>query len=153
MEAVYGTFHPDAEKRFRDSLPAAEFKQVQWKRIHLAIHYCNQISNNSQVFLSWTRHERKHSWLAMNPGMRKTAKNLRAACLQSGLSAMLIRTRLRWWLVRMALLPFAAPPSFGSLLNHGSWDMISFYERVKALAEIFSLSYGDEYHQKFMQAL
>jgi hypothetical protein len=31
--------------------------------------------------------------------------------------------------------------------------MISLYERVKVLAEIFSLAYGEEYHEKLMQAL
>lgn len=153
MEALYGTFHPDVEKPFRDSMSPAEFRQWQWKRIHLAIHYCNQISNNTQVFLSWIRHERKHSWLALNSGMRKTAKDLRAASLKASLTAMLIRGRLRWWLVRMALLPFAAPPTFATLVDLGSWEMISVYERVKKLAEVFSLAYGEEYHDKLMQAL
>jgi hypothetical protein len=153
MEAVYGTFHPDPEKHFRNSLPAAEFKRIQWKRIHLAIHYCDQISNNAEVFLSWTRYEQKQSWLAVNPGVRKTVRELRIACLQSRLSVFMIRSRLRWWLVRMALLPFAPPPSFVTLVNAGSWEMISFYETVTALAEVFSLAYGEEYHQKLMQAL
>ena len=153
MEALYGTFHPDPEKRFRESLSPREFKRIQWKRIHLAIHYCNQIVNNAHVFLTWTRYERKQTWLADYPGIKKTAHDLRIACLQSSLSAFVIKSRLRWWLVRMALVPFAPPPSFATLLKHGSWDMITFYERVKALAEIFSLSYGDEYHEKLMQAL
>jgi hypothetical protein len=152
VDALYGTFHPDVEKYFRDSMPATEFKQWQWKRIHLAIHYCNQISNNTQVFLSWTRHERKHSWLAMNPEMRRTAKELRAACLRSSLTAILIRSHLRWWLLRMALLPFAVPPTFSALLELGSLEMISFYEKVKTIAETFSLGYGEEYHDKLMQA-
>lgn len=153
MEAVYGTFHPDPEKHFRNSLPAAEFKRIQWKRFHLAIHYCDQISNNAQVFLSWTRHERKQSWKALSPGVRTTVQELRVACLQSRLSVFMIRSRLRWWLVRMALLPLAAPPSFATLVNLGSWEMISFYETVTTLAEVFSLAYGEEYHAKLMQAL
>lgn len=37
----------------------AEFKEMQFKRIHLAIHYCTQLSNNAQVLLSWTRYERE----------------------------------------------------------------------------------------------
>ena len=53
----------------------------------------------------------------------------------------------------MALLPFAQPPSFSTLFERGSSDMISFYETVKAMAEVFSLAYGDDYHQKLMQAL
>jgi hypothetical protein len=153
MEALFGTFHPDPEKHFRTSLPAAEFKRIQWKRIHLAIHYCDQISNNARVFLSWTRYEQKQNWLAVIPGVRKTVRELRIACLQSRLSVFLIKSRLRWWLLRMALLPFAPAPSFVTLVRLGSWEMISLYERVKVLAEIFSLAYGEEYHEKLMQAL
>lgn len=153
MEALYGTFHPDPEEHFRTSLPPAEFKRIQWKRIHLAIHYCDQITNNAQVFLSWTRYEQKQSWLAINPGVRKTVRELRTACLQSRLSVFVIKSRLRWWLFRMALLPFAPAPSFVTLVRLGSWEMITFYERMKALAEVFSLAYGEEYHEKLMQAL
>jgi hypothetical protein len=153
MEALYGTFHPDPEKGFRNSLSSQEFKRIQWKRIHLAIHYCNQIVNNAQVLLSWTRYEREQTWLDKHPGIKKTAQELRIACLQSTLSAFVIKTRLRWWLVRMALLPFAPPPTFATLVNLGSWEMISFYETVTTLAEVFSLAYGEEYHEKLMQAL
>jgi hypothetical protein len=35
-----------------------------------------------------------------------------------------------------SLLPFAAPPSFESLLAAGSWEMISLYERIQQLAEL-----------------
>src|SRR5438105_774264 len=86
MEALYGTFHPDPEKTFRESLTPQEFRRIQWKRIHLAIHYCNQIVNNAQVLLSWTRYEGKQTWLADHPGIKKTAHDLRIACLQSSLS-------------------------------------------------------------------
>lgn len=153
MEALNGTFHPEVEEQVKSSLPWPEFKRVQWKRIHLAIHYCNQISNNARVFLGWTRHEREQGMEWMNPGTRRSVRELRIACMQSRFSAFLIRARLRWWLVRMALLPFAPPPSFAALVDRGSSDMISFYETVKTMAEVFSLAYGDDYHQKLMQAL
>ena len=153
MGALNGTFHPEVEDSFRSSLPWPEFKRVQWKRIHLAIHYCNQISNNAGVFLGWTRHERQQGMGWMNSGTRKSLHELQIACIQSLLAAFLIRVRLRWWLLRMALLPFAPPPSFATLVQRGSSDMISFYETVKAMAEVFSLAYGAEYHQKLMQSL
>lgn len=153
MEALNGTFHPEVEDHFRSSLPWPEFKRVQWKRIHLAIHYCNQISNNAGVFLGWARHEREQGMDWMNSGVRKSVQELRIACNQSLLAAFMVRARLRWWLIRMALLPFAQPPSFATLAQQGSSDMISFYETMKVMAEIFSLAYGDDYHQKLMRAL
>jgi hypothetical protein len=53
----------------------------------------------------------------------------------------------------MGLLPFAAPPSFQRILAAGSWDMITLYERIQRLAELFSLCFGDEYHEKLMGAM
>jgi hypothetical protein len=153
MEALYGTFHPEAEEHFKNTLPEGEFRTVQWKRIHLAIHYCDQISNNARVFLGWTRYERKESWEVMTHGVRKTVQELRIASLQCRLSALVVRARLRWWLVRTTLMPFAPLPSFSTLSRLGSAEMISFYETVRALAEVFSLAYGDEYHEKLTQAL
>ena len=153
MEALYGTFHPEAEDNFRNSLPWPEFKRVQWKRFHLAIHYCNQISHNAWVFSGWTRHERREGLDTLNKSLRKTVRELNVACLQTRLSSFVIRTRLHWWLVRTALLPFAPPPSFNTLVRVGSSEMISFYQNVIALAEVFSLAYGEDYHQKLMEAL
>jgi hypothetical protein len=153
LEALYGTFHPEAEDQLKKTLPEKEFRTVQLKRIHLAIHYSDQISHNARVFLGWTRHERQESWQGMTHGVRKTVQELRIACIQCRLSAFLIRTRLRWWLVRTTLMPFAPLPSFSTLSRLGSADMIAFYEMVRAQAEVFSLAYGDEYHQKLMQAL
>jgi hypothetical protein len=153
MEVVYGTFHPEAEEQLREKLPAQEFKKVQWKRFHLAIHYCKDLAHNARVLHGWARHARKENWDEMSVGVQNTVQELRIACTQSRISAFLIRTRLRWWLVRSALLPFLPLPSFKRLLRAGSADMISFYEKVKQQAELFSLAYGDDYHDRLMEAL
>jgi hypothetical protein len=55
--------------------------------------------------------------------------------------------------VRMAIAPFAQPPTFKTLIGLGSADMISFYQRARELAEGFSLIYGKDYHQKLVEAL
>jgi hypothetical protein len=101
----------------------------------------------------WTKHERGQNWDMLEDYLQQTILSLRDTCVQCRLSSLMIRVSLRWWLVRMALLPFATPPSFATLVDRGSSDMISFYENVKTLAEVFSLAYGDDYHQKLMQAL
>lgn len=153
MEVIYGTFHPEAEEQLREKLPAREFKKVQWKRFHLAIHYCKDVAHNACIFQGWARHERKHSWDEMSRGVQKTVQELRIACMQCRLSAFAIRTRLRWWLLRTALLPFLPLPSFEGLLRAGSADMIGFYEKVRQQAELFSLAYGDDYHDRLMESL
>ncbi|MCU1255109.1 MAG: hypothetical protein JWM83_1408 [Candidatus Angelobacter sp.] len=153
MEALYGAFHPEADEHFRSTLSPKKFRQVQWKRIHLALHYCQILSANAWVFQGWTKHERGQNWDMLEDHLQRTILSLRDACVQCRLSSLMIRVSLRWWLVRMALLPFVPPPSFATLIDRGSSDMISFYETVKAMAEVFSLAYGDDYHQKLMQAL
>jgi hypothetical protein len=153
IEALYGTFHPEAEEDFRHRLQPKEFRRVQWKRFHLAMHYCYVLSHNARVLQSWVRYERNQSWNGMSPSLQRTVTNLRAACVQCRLSTFVIRTRLRWWLVRSALMPFIALPSFRILLPLGSADMISYYEKMRSLAELFSLAYGQEFHQKLARTL
>jgi hypothetical protein len=153
LEAVYGTFHPEAEEAMRNMHPPKEFRRVQWKRFHLAIYYCEMMSHNAGVLQSWVRHERKQNWDSMSHAVRRTVQDLRAACVQCQLSTFVIRMRLRWWLVRSALIPFTTLPSFRILLPVGSGDMISYYEKMKALAELFSLAFGEEFHQKLARTL
>jgi len=141
------------EEHFRGTLSAEDFKKMQWKRIHLAIHYCNMVANNARVFLGWTKYERGENWKALDPDLQGMILSLRDACTQCRLSSFVIRLRLRWWLVRMTLLPFAEPPTFKTLLRFGSADLISFYQNATALAEGFSRVYGENYHQKLVSAL
>jgi hypothetical protein len=153
MDALNGTFHPEVEDQFRANLSPAAFRKMQWKRIHLAVHYCNMVSNNARVFLGWTKYERGENWRLLDPELQEMILSLRDACAQCRLSSFVIRLRLRGWLVRMALLPLAQPPTFKTLLGLGSADMISFYQNARSLAEAFSRVYGDGYHQKLVQAL
>jgi hypothetical protein len=152
-ELLNGTFHPEAEEHFRNIHSPEEFRKIQWKRIHLALHYCNKLSNNARVFLGWTRYERAVNWSALEPALREEIFGLRDVSIQCLHSSLVMRLTLRWWLVRMAILPFAQPPTFETLINLGSADMISFYQKAKGLAEGFSCIYGKDYHQKLVEAL
>ncbi|HEY6348657.1 MAG TPA: hypothetical protein VI636_04530 [Candidatus Angelobacter sp.] len=153
LEALQGTFDPEAEEMLRRQLRPAEFKGVQWKRFHLAIHYCNMLTANSRILQGWTRYERRQSWSSIAPAKQNKVVELRNTCMRCRLAAFVIRVRLRWWLLRMTLLPFMSPPSFKTLLRLGSPEMISFYDEVRTTAEAFSLAYGADYHQQLMQSL
>jgi hypothetical protein len=153
LEALYGAFHPDAEEHFRSVNSPEQFKRVQFKRIHLAVHYSKIISGNAWALQGWMKFERKYNWRFLHPELQKMVLSLRDYCLQSRMSAFVIRTRLRWWLVRMTLLPFLPPPRFEALLKLGSADMISFYQNARALAQSFSEAYGENFHQQIMEAL
>jgi hypothetical protein len=152
MELLNGVFHPEAEDHFRSKHSAAEFRKVQWKRIHLALHYCNKLSNNGRVLLGWTKYERAVNWRLLDANLREEVLSLRDVCIQCLHSSLVMRLTLRWWLVRMSI-PFTQPPTFKTLIDLGSGDMISFYEKARSLAENFSHIYGKDYHQKLIDAL
>ena len=153
VEALKGTFHPEVEDQLRAILSPQEFKTVQWKRIQLAVHYCNVIANNARVFIGWTRYERGENWELLDSDLQQAVFSLRDVCAHCRFSSFVIRLRLRWWLIRMELFPFSQPPTFRILLRLGSTDMISFYKNARALAVAYSRVYGESYHQKLVQAL
>ena len=126
---------------------------MQWKRIHLALHYCNKLSNNARVFCGWTRYERAVNWSALEPELQEELLCLRDVCIQCLHSSLVMRLSLGWWLVCMAIAPFAQPPTLKTLIGLGSADMISFYQKARELAEGFSFIYGKDYHQELVEAL
>lgn len=153
LETLNGVFHPETEEAFRQKNSTEDFKRIQWKRVHLAIHFCKNLGSNSRVIQGLTRYQRKRNWNALGPELRQVVFDLRMVCMQCRMAAFLIRLRLQWWLLRMSLLPWMPPPSFRTLLRMGSADMICFYEQILTNAETFSLACGEDYHQRLMQAL
>jgi hypothetical protein len=153
LEEVANLFHPQGEGTFRKTMSPKAFRKHQWKRFHLAIHYCNNLASNARVFQGWARHDRKEIWDMLGEEMKETLHGLRVSCVQCRMASLVIRMRLRWWLIRMALFPWADPPSFRSLTGSGSSDLISFYKTICQHAREYSQAYGEDYHQKLMQAL
>ncbi len=153
MEAVYGTFHPDVEARLQEHLGPEKFPEAQFKRIKMAIHYCRELAHNAHFFQLWARYERRHNWRTLDAVLQGAVNELRVESLRCRIASWYIRARLRWWLLRMRLLPLLRPPSFQELTRHGSLDMISFYEKARDLADAFAEAYGEDYHGKFRHAL
>jgi hypothetical protein len=153
MEAVYGTFHPDAEANLREQIGEELFAPAQFKRIKMAIHYCREMAHNAKFFQLWACYERRHHWATLDAVLQGAVTELRVQSLRCRIASMYVRGRLRWWLLRMRLLPWMTPPSFEDLTRHGSADLLSFYDAARDLAGAFSEAYGDDYHGKLKQAL
>lgn len=153
LEVLWGAFHPEVEEKKQQELSPKAFKKFQWKRFQLAIFLCGLMADNARVLQRWTLYARRRGWENFPPELKQTIAELRTACMQCRLGAFTIGLRLRWWVLRMVLLPWLAPPSFKSLLKVGSGDMLTFYSKVREMAEIFSLAYGDDYHEKLMAVL
>jgi hypothetical protein len=153
MEMVYGAFHPDIEETMRQELSPKAFKEFQWKRFLQAIFYCGLLGDNSRVFQGWTRYARRRGWKEFPAALKQTITELRSGCMQCRLAAFVIGMRLRWWVLKMSLMPWVDAPSFNTLLKLGSGDMVAFYDKVREMAEILSLAYGEEYHEKLTAIL
>lgn len=152
LDDLSDLLHPDADDLHRQRVPYKEFKQIQWKRARLAIRHAGDLSANAVILQRWAQTERNRGGLSRR--LEKITLDLVIVCTQCRLVSWIVRAHLHWALLKMALFPFAAPLSFSSLMRHGSYDLITFYEKVRARAVEFSLAYdNDDYHHKLMRVL
>lgn len=152
LEDMRDLFHPDADEHHRQSHSSREFRMIQWKRVRLGLEYVDDLSFNARILQAWSRTERRRGDLS--PELNKITAELLTVCMQCRAASLLVRFHLHLALIKMALLPFLAPPDFGRLMRHGSYDLIGFYEKVRAKAGEFGLAYNDEqYYERLMQVL
>lgn len=151
-EILYGSFHPEAEHNFRSTHSPEEFRKWQWRRIHLAIYLCQKITSNCRLLLAWAAYERKTNWRSFPDELRRGLREFQIACLHSNTAAFAVRMRLRFWLIRMALFPKLPVPSFRNMTRH-SERLIAFYNTAETMAEVISLSHGEEIHQNMLEVL
>jgi hypothetical protein len=152
-DVLYGTFHPEPEQNFKSTHSRVEFREWQWKRIHLAIHLCRDITANCRLLMGWAAHERRVNWSSFPDDLRRGWREFQIACMQSRTASLSVRFRLRFRLIRMRLFPFLPIPSFSSISSHSD-VLIAFYNTAEALAEAMSLIHGDEkIHQSMLAVL
>jgi hypothetical protein len=151
-EILYGSFHPEAEDNFRSTHSREEFRKWQWKRIHLAIHLCREITGNCRLLLTWAAYERKTNWRSFPDNLRRGLREFQVACLHSSTAAFSVRIRLRFWLIRMALFPALPVPSFSNITTH-SETLMAFYNTAETMAEVISLTHGENIHQNMLEVL
>ena len=150
---LYGTFRPEPEDDFKSTHSRKEFKDWQFRRLHLAIHQCLFITANCRLLMGWAEHERQVNWSEFRDDLRKALREFQVACMQSRTAAFTIRLRLRLWLIRMVLLPFLPIPSFRNISSH-SEVLIASYNTAEALAEALSLTYNDDsIHENMLAVL
>ena len=151
-EILIGSFHPEPQEDSKATLSRAEFKTWQGKRIHLALHLCRDISANCALLVGWAVFERNTNWPVLPEKLRKGLRHFQVTCMQSRTAAFAVRVRLRFWLIRMALLPFLPVPNFSTLVSHSN-ALIQFYRTAEVLAEALSRMYGEEIHQNMLAVL
>lgn len=99
--------------------------------IQSAIHYWLLMAGNAWVIQGWTQYDHKAQGRCSAPALRQHLKDLCLTCMQGRVAAFVVRRWLRWRVLKMALPPSPATPTFKTLLRTGSSDMIGFYEKLK----------------------
>jgi len=146
-------FDPMAERYLRLNLGREQFCEEQRNRLWLALEYLGRIHHNGLVMVEWSYYELKRTRRTGSAEDRDASLELLGACSQVRLCCFVLRGWVRFWLLRMALLPFLAPPRVEKLINFGSTDLLKFYQGMTAAAVQLSHSYGDGYHEQLNQAL
>lgn len=151
-EILIGAFHPDPEADFKATHSTAEFKKWQGKRIHLALHLCQEITANCNLLIAWAAFERRINWENLPEIMQKGLRAFQVAAQHARTAAFAVRFRLRLRLILMTMLPFLPVPSFGALTEHSN-TLIEFYSAAESLAEALSQGYSEEIHQNMLAVL
>lgn len=152
LDEISELLHPDADELHRQTVPYKEFRKIQWKRALLAIRHASDLSTNAMILQRWAQTERKRGGLS--PSLQKITLDLVIVCTQCRLVSLIVRAHLHWALLKMAFFPFTAPLNFSSLMRHGGFDLIKFYEKARSCAVEFSLAYdSSDYHDKLMDVL
>jgi hypothetical protein len=152
-EEITALFDSAEENRLCINLPPREFKKSQWKRCHLALQYVGDLAHNARVFQEWSKYERTRTRRTLDRETRRVSLDLTIACAQCRICAVAVRLRIYLGLMKMAVLPFAAAPSFTSLPRMGSREMVSLYQQIRTAAVVLGQAYGENYQQKLAHAL
>ncbi|HEX3105375.1 MAG TPA: hypothetical protein VHQ22_13095 [Terriglobales bacterium] len=153
LEDLQNLLHPDVEDHIRTTASRQQFKRTQWKRIKLTLQYLGDLGENAAIFYAWGKYERKLSIRFPDPERKRASVELITACVQSRFCVFRMRLTLHCWLIRMAFLPFLAPPTFKDLERRGSFDVFAFYDQVKKAAGELSMAYGQRFYDELLQVL
>ena len=153
LEDLQNLLHPAVEDHIRTTFSQKQFKRTQWKRIRLTLQYLGDLGENAAIFYAWGKYERKLSIRFPDPERKRASVELITACVQSRFCVFRMKLTLHCWLIRMAFLPFLAPPTFKNLELRGSFDVFVFYDQVKKAAGELSMAYGQRFYDELFQAL
>ncbi|MBZ5525039.1 MAG: hypothetical protein LAP21_22650 [Acidobacteriia bacterium] len=153
LNEVRTLFDPQAEKYLQLNVSPRDFRKAQWKRCRLAQQYVRNLAHNARVIQEWGKFERNRSRKTQDTHVRRASLELTIVCAQCRICAVVMKLQLHWWLLKMSFLPFAAPPSFQSLVRLGSMEMVSFYEKIRRKAGDIGAVYGENYKARLTQVI
>jgi hypothetical protein len=152
-EEVGSLLDPVVEQYLRLNLSKEQFRKEQRNRMWLALEYIGRLSHNALIMAEWGYYELKRTRRTRSAADHEPSMELLSTSVQVRMCGFVLRATINVWLVRVALLPFLAPPSVAKLIDAGSTDLLEFYQTMTEAAIQLSQAYGDLHHEKMVQAL
>ena len=153
VEELRHLFSAKAELYMSLNFTPRQFRREQRHRMILALEYIRRICHNVRILQEWATYELRRARAAANRDCANLSLDLTRDAVNCRMCSFALRTRLHTWLVRMAFLPFLAPPSFEELIRFGSVDLLDFYNKVRSSASELGRCYGDGHQQKLAEFL
>lgn len=152
LEQVNDLFNAATERYLRLNLTPRQFRRAQRNRVILTLEYIRRVSHNALILQQWGIYEMGRA-RAANPESDHLSVGLIDASVHCRMSSFVVRLRLHTWLFRLALLPFASPPSFETLIQFGIDELLDFYAKMRIAAAELGHYYGEVHQNKLVEFL
>lgn len=152
LEQVNDLFNAATERYLRLNLTPRQFRRAQRNRVILTLEYIRRVSHNALILQQWGIYEMGRA-RAANPESGHLSVGLIDASVHCRMSSFVVRLRLHTWLFRLALLPFASPPSFETLIQFGIDELLDFYAKMRIAAAELGHYYGEVHQNKLVEFL
>jgi hypothetical protein len=141
------------EKNLRAHLGKREFRKAQQKRMKLLLVLLRWMAANAQFLVELGRNDERRGVRAGEPEWRQLGAELTGTATKFWEGAFFVRLTVHVWLIKSVFLPFSETANLSSLRNPGGFDLFEGYQKMVDAALNLGQAYGDDIHQKLVEAL
>ena len=142
------------EELLKDELGPKEFRNVQFKRIHLLQEYTRWMRRNADVLQEWAQYGYRSRRYAEEDGIKSCSLELIKACRHFRFGVRAIQLDLHIKFLKMKLFPSRPVPMLSRLRRiDESYDLLFAYQAIRVSAEYLSQAYGEDCFESLAQVL
>lgn len=141
------------EKNLREHLGKREFRKAQQKRMKLLLALLRWMAANAHFLVELGRNDERRGVRAGEPEWRQLGAELVHTATKFWEGAFFIRLKVHAWLIKSVFLPFSETANISSLRRLGDFDLFEGYQKMVDAALNLGQAYGDDIHQRLVDAL
>lgn len=141
------------EKNLREHLSKREFRKAQQKRMKLLLELLRRMAANAHLLLELGRHDERRGVRADEPQWQQLGSELAYTAIKFWEGAFFVRLTVHSRLIKSVFLPFSETENISSLRHLGEFDLFDGYQKMVDAALNLGQAYGDDIHQKLVEAL